>query len=837
MKLSAQQPLQHSGLYRLSPATSSHGRTMRAAHAGPMTGLVAQMLLFAALAGAIGPSGGGLRPVGWVVGITCGLITNAALAGGLSRYRVDRLTVADWVTLARATLAVGVAALIADSFDQAVPVTLLVSLTALVLTLDAVDGWVARRTRTTAALGAHFDAEVDAFLICILSVYVARSAGAWVLAIGAARYVFLAAGWPLPWMRAPLPPRYWRKVVAATQGIVLANAVAHVLPPALTQVLLVAALVVLAESFGRDVWWLWSRRNATQSDLAAVADPPPGLIAATPASSTTPVGPGGGRRRAGPNIAIVLTVLAGLLVWVVLVAPDQPKYLALSAFLRIPIEGLVLLAVPLVLPVIPRRVLAAIAGLALTLVVVLKVLNYGFFTTFNRPFDPIGDTGSVGIGVTTLRELFGRTEADLIIVGIGAGVVVLAVLLTLAMLRLTKVVADNRRPALRVIGAVGALWALCWVVGAQLISHTPIASALSASVVVDGVKAVQADIHDQSVFAREIKHDSLRNTPTNQLLTGLRGKDVLFVFVEAYGQQAVQGRSFSPPVDAALSAGDKQLASAGFSARSGFLTSSTYGGISWLAHSTLQSGVWVNSQRRYNQLMTTNRFTLSDAFKRAGWRTVDDVPSNDYYWPQGTSYYHYDKLYDRRNVGYRGPTFTYASMPDQYTYAALQRLELSKTKRPPLFAEVDTVSSHMPWNRIPEQIPWNEVGNGSVFNHVPSDHETGAFWSNPRRVQAAYGRSIVYSLNTLISFVKRLNDNKLVMVVVGDHQPLPVVSGHNSNHDVPISIIAHDPKVLKQIGSWGWGPGLRPKQNVPVWPMSAFRNRFLGAFDSHPAAR
>ena len=49
---------------------------------------------------------------------------------------------------------------------------------------------------------------------------------------------------------------------------------------------------------------------------------------------------------------------------------------------------------------------------------------------------------------------------------------------------------------------------------------------------------------------------------------------------------------------------------------------------------------------------------------------------------------------------------------------------------------------------------------------------------------------------------------------------------------MPISIIAHDPAVLKQIGSWGWDPGLRPKPNAPVWPMSAFRNRFLTAFDS-----
>ena len=309
------------------------------------------------------------------------------------------------------------------------------------------------------------------------------------------------------------------------------------------------------------------------------------------------------------------------------------------------------------------------------------------------------------------------------------------------------------------------------------------------------------------------------------------------MFVEAYGQLAVQDSSFSPPVDAVLDKGTRTLQRAGFAARSGFLTSSTFGGISWLAHSTLQSGVWVDSQRRYNQLMTTHRFTLSDAFKQAGWRTVADVPSNDYAWPQGKSYYHYDQLYDRRNVGYHGPTFTYASMPDQYTYAALERLELSKTHRRPLFGEVDTVSSHMPWNRIPEQIGWKKVGDGSIYDRLPMDHETGAFWSNPTRVKAAYGRSIVYSLSTLISFVKHANDRNLVMIVLGDHQPLPIVSGESANHDVPISIIAHDPKVMRRIGSWGWGPGLRPSRNAPVWPMSAFRNRFLGAFDSHPAAR
>src|SRR5688500_4679530 len=166
----------------------------------------------------------------------------AALAHGLARRPRERLGPAAWVTLARATLAAGVAALAADTFTNDAPVAVLVALAALALALDAADGAVARRTGTATALGARFDGEVDAFLILALSVYVAPAYGAWVLAIGAARYVFLAGEWLVPWMRAPLPVRRWRRVVAATQGVVLTIAAAEALPRGLTQALLAAAL-------------------------------------------------------------------------------------------------------------------------------------------------------------------------------------------------------------------------------------------------------------------------------------------------------------------------------------------------------------------------------------------------------------------------------------------------------------------------------------------------------------------------------------------------------------------------------------------------------------------
>jgi phosphatidylglycerophosphate synthase len=795
-----------------------YGGTVRAVQTFPVIGLIAQIMMGAALAGTAG-----LSDAGWVVGVTCGVVLNAALAMGVLRYRPYRLGPADWVTLTRATLAVGVAALVADSFDEPARATTLVTLSAVALALDSIDGWVARRSKTVSKLGARFDGEVDAFLILVLSVYVARSTGAWVLAIGAARYAFFAAGWVLPWMRGELPRRDWRRVVAATQGVVLTIAAAEVLPPALTQAALIAALALLCESFGRDVWWLWAHRLASQGGVAAVAaDPDPAIV----------------RRRVRTCIAAGLTIGAILLVWVALVAPDHPSRLTLSAFVRLPLEGILVIALAIAFPAAGRRVLAWVVGPVLGLLVIVKILDLGLYTAFDRPFDPIADWRYTGIGIETLRDSVGATDANLIVAGVALLIVAVLVFTTLAVRRLTRVAAGHRRRSLHAITALGVVWVLCWASGAELVSQVPIASTSAAGLAVDEIRAVRDGIKDRAVFADEISRDRFRGTPGDQLLTGLRGKDVIVAFVESYGRVAVEDSSIAPGVDAVLDKGTDQLRAAGFRARSAFLTSSTFGGASWLAHATLHSGVWVHRQWRYDQLVASDRFTLSQAFKRAGWRTVDYVPANDRDWPQG-SFYAYDQVYDQRNLGYLGPRFAFAPMPDQYVLLALQRQELAKRDRGPVFAEVDMVSSHAPWTHIPALIDWRDLGNGSVFNNMPvTPVSTAALWSDHDRVRGAYGRSIEYSLNSLISFVQHYGDEDLVLVVLGDHQPSTIVTGLHPelSHDVPISVVAHDPRVLEQIAGWDWEDGLRPSPQAPVWPMDAFRDRFLGAFGTQPAA-
>ncbi len=772
----------------------------------PSTVRIAAVLGMPATAAVLGvvSATAGLGVAGWIAGLATGAGATALIA--TARIRSDQPTMhpADWVTLTRALLAAGVAGLVADSFGRPASVTALVTLAAIALALDAVDGQVARRTGTATPLGGRLDGEVDAFLILLLSIAVSQVYGSWVLVIGAARYALLVAGWLIPWLAAPLPPRYWRKVVAAVQGIVLTVAVSGVLPRLVGMIVVAVALLLLAESFGRDVIWLYR----------------------------TGVGP-----RARRALRLASTVLAVVLLWGVLLAPDKAWQLTPAAFVRIPVEGLVLVAIALVLPPLPRRIVAAIAGVLFGVLTFAKILNIAFYEYADRAFNPVYDWGSIGSALGVVRDEFGPRRTDIALVLLGLGLILLVGAITAATIHITTVAAGHRRGAARGLAGVTAVWAVCAGLSLQFIPGSPIASTSATGLAVAQVRATQAAFSDQRIFERAIHSpDPEASLPASDLLTGLRGKDVIIAFVESYGQVSIQGGSFSPGIDASLRRDNASLASAGWSVQSAWVNAPGYGGISQEAHSTLQAGLWVNSRQRYSELIDSKRFTLSDAFDKAGWRTVGDSPAtDDADFPSGTQFYHFDQLYDRSNVGYHGPTFSYAPMPDQYILSAFQRLELAPGHKP-VMAEIDTVSSHSPWAPLPTMVPWNKVGNGSIFDPMPARGETAlSVLDNASKQRKAYGTSIQYSLRVLTSWVTELNDPNLVLILLGDEQPDTPITSPGASHNVPISIIARDPSVFRQIASWHWQDGLVPARSAPLEPMSAFRNQFLGAFDKATA--
>ncbi|MGW8065609.1 CDP-alcohol phosphatidyltransferase family protein [Streptomyces ziwulingensis] len=227
-------------------------------------GAGAQVLVLSLLGSAFG-----MGTAGWLTGLAFAFATWAVLSRALHRSRLPSFGPANRVTLGRAVLVGGVTALVADSFRSAPPVSLLVGLTAVALILDGVDGRVARRTGTSSPLGARFDMEVDAFLILVLSVYVAMDLGPWVLLIGGMRYGFVAAARLWPWLTAPLPPSTARKTVAALQGVLLLLAGADLLPRTANAGVVLLALGLLVWSFGRDVLGL---RRTTRLRDGARAD-------------------------------------------------------------------------------------------------------------------------------------------------------------------------------------------------------------------------------------------------------------------------------------------------------------------------------------------------------------------------------------------------------------------------------------------------------------------------------------------------------------------------------------------------------------------------------------
>ena len=534
-----------------------------------------------------------------------------------------------------------------------------------------------------------------------------------------------------------------------------------------------------------------------------------------------------GRARPGRSRALTVAAFAALVA-----APLIAGALAngnAGALLSLPVESIAVVLVLLALPWRSLRgVIAGAFGVIIVLATVVAALDVGFETTIDRAFSVADDGPALVNAFGVLRDTIGTPNAVVVVGFIVLLLVGGAFALARAALRAGRVAARSGRAGRLSAAAVASAWIGCALVGAQLIPGVPVAAADAAGVLAATSTQTAVGIREQAAFERALESDRL--PPAADPLSALEGKDVVIAFLESYGRAAVQDSAVSAGIDRVLREGGTQLAQDGYVAQSAFLTSPTFGGVSWLAHSTLQSGVWVDSQQKYDRLMTSDRMTLTRAFDSAGWRTVSVVPSNKEPWPQGASFYGYDTLIDSRNMGYRGPAFSYALVPDQYTWQHFYDRELAAPHEP-LMAEIDFVSSHTPWTPLPRLVPWAEIGDGSVFDPQPAEGPAPMeVWPDAERVREAYGKSVEYTLGAMFSFLHTYDQPDLVLVVVGDHQPSRIVSGPDAGRDVPVTIIAKDPSVFGRIASWGWDAGIHPSPDAPVWRMDDFRNRFLEAF-------
>ncbi|WP_435887228.1 CDP-alcohol phosphatidyltransferase [Streptomyces griseoluteus] len=529
-----------------------------------------------------------------------------------------------------------------------------------------------------------------------------------------------------------------------------------------------------------------------------------------------------------------ITVLAAILVVCTLVMPGTIVGLGPATFFRLPGEAIVGAAILLALPRKPRVVLAAAGGVVLAALTVLNWLDMGFKQYLGRAFNLVLDWSLLGDAQSYLEDSLGRTATLAATAGLIVLVLLLFAALAYAVVRLSDVLARHSATATRGTLIAGVVWITCSSFGVQL-AGVPLAADSAAVTLRSQTERVSDTLKDEAEFQKVAKVDAFGATPPDQLVPDLRGKDMIFTFIESYGRSAIEDPIMAPGVDKTLAVRTEALKKAGYHAKSGWLTSATYGGSSWLGHSTSLSGLWVSNQQRYRTVMASDHLSLTKVFKKSGaWNTVGVMPGIQKAWPE-QSFFGLEKVYNAFGLGYKGPKFSWSTMPDQYTLEQFQKRVHGKKHDKPLMSEVILTSSHQPWGPIPKMVGWDELGDGSIFKGIEAaGNKPADVIADTTKSRQEYGKSIQYSVTALTEWLERYGTKDTVLVFLGDHQPIARVSGNHASRDVPVSIVAKDPKVLDKIGDWGWSDGLRPAHDAPVWKMNLFRDRFLTAYGSTP---
>ena len=479
----------------------------------------------------------------------------------------------------------------------------------------------------------------------------------------------------------------------------------------------------------------------------------------------------------------------------------------------------------------PGRLASGLMALATALVAASKLAELTLRESLARPLNPLHDLQLAQSLVHLTTETLGSLLGWLSI----AGLALLPLLVfagAVAALRATQRALERpfaRGATLAASAILISLFAVEQVAPQALGPHRLVAAHASATLLRQWRHATAVQVSLQSLQGA-IVQDRFRSVPADRLLARLGGADVLLLFIESYGRSALELPRYASTLVPTLDAFGERLAEHGLLAASGWLTSPTQGGQSWLAHGTLESGLWLPDQAHYDALMRSDRLTLTRAFARAGYRTVAIKPAITRPWPEGEQL-GFSRIYAAADLGYAGRPYNWVTMPDQYTLAAFERAERAGSELP-LFADVSLISSHAPWTPIaPVLEDWSTMGDGGVFSEWADDGDPPeVVWRDPERVREQYGRAIEYVLQVLASYSANFVDENTLLILVGDHQPAPLITGEEASRDVPMHVISRDPERLAPFLEWGFTPGMRPDPGAAAEPMDAFRDFFLEAF-------
>lgn len=529
--------------------------------------------------------------------------------------------------------------------------------------------------------------------------------------------------------------------------------------------------------------------------------------------------------------------LATLALYLVLVQPNHPAALAWDALFVFPLELPVILLILLAFGSgIRGRWLRWVLVVALMVIATLKAADFAMFTALGRGFNPVADLPLLEAG---LRLVTGAIGAVLTAGAVlGALLVVACVGAALWWVMGVWARVDIGRGAARaaavaaVVCAAVAVAEIGQAMGRWSLPFDPPGAAFTARVGAERVVMARATLADLRAFAAAADEDPYADR--DGLLADI-DRDVLVIFVESYGRASFDTPLHAITHSATLAAAEARLEGLGLAMRSGFLVAPTRGGQSWLSHATFANGLWIADQTSYGAALASGRRTLFHLAEQAGFHTVAVMPQITLDWPEA-EFMGFETVLAAEDLGYQGLPFNWVTMPDQYTFAAMDRLLAANASEDrPYFVQIALGSSHAPWVPVPELLDWKDVGDGRVFDAMAEAGDPpDVVWRDRDRVRDQYRKALDYALRVVLDYTAKRAEDPPLILIVGDHQAAAFVA-LDDRFDVPMHVIGPD-VLVDRIADWGWSEGLLPDNAAGARPMSEVRDLILDAF-STPAKK
>jgi hypothetical protein len=319
-------------------------------------------------------------------------------------------------------------------------------------------------------------------------------------------------------------------------------------------------------------------------------------------------------------------------------------------------------------------------------------------------------------------------------------------------------------------------------------------------------------------------------------LDKLQGNNVLFIFIESYGRTVFVKPALRERLLPRYEQMQRNLEAEGFHVISDFLTSPTYGGFSWFAHQTLDTGVKVISHLHSQLLDEQKPRALAHRLRDAGYMPILVMPGTTRPWPGMDDYYGFRNHYFSWEFGYKGPRYGWATMADQFVLDRIQHEQIENAKQP-LFIQYALISSHAPFNDIPRYVEdWSTMKNGSIMHEAGRD-QFPITWEDPTFIDDGYAAGITYEMRMMEGYLTTYVQDDTLVIFVGDHQPNQQVTGSEQlTWSVPIHIACRNPDFIAPFLRRGYIRGMIPDQPLPHVGMERFMEEFLSDFSTEPLA-